>query len=389
MCRVNGEVIDGLESIEPLRESWDALAVACSRPYAAPAWQLGWWRHAAPPGARPLALVARDRGRVAGLIALYAERTPTGMERLRVMGAPLAQGTGAVMVPGREPEVARAFAHALAAARPRFATLELEGVLGGEEWARWLRAGWPGASRPHLLHDQRVTAPAVEVAGAASLEDWLGARSSNFRGQVRRAQRKLVARGARFWRAGTAQEVETVLPALLALHEERWSDRGGSQAVDGDTGAVLAEAARQFGEDCEQRYWIEAIELDGKTVSAHLFVAAGSEATYWLGGFDESVAAEKPGVVALVQGVGHAIALGVAHVDLGPGEHPYKYRLADGSRELDWLRLVLPGPRRPLTHLQLAPRRAARDVAARMGPERTAHARARLEALRARVGSSG
>jgi hypothetical protein len=57
---VRGELITGAAELEALVPAWDGLAVACGRPYAAPAWQLGWWRRAAPPGARPLVAVARD-----------------------------------------------------------------------------------------------------------------------------------------------------------------------------------------------------------------------------------------------------------------------------------------------------------------------------------------
>jgi CelD/BcsL family acetyltransferase involved in cellulose biosynthesis len=107
---------------------------------------------------------------------------------------------------------------------------------------------------------------------------------------------------------------------------------------------------------------VELIEVDGRPVSAHLVLAAGEETTYWLGGFDEAFAADRPGLVALLQAVEHALARGATRFDLGPGDQAYKRRFADGDRPLDWVTLVLPGLRRPLTRLQLAPRRLAREV---------------------------
>ncbi|HEX8105976.1 MAG TPA: GNAT family N-acetyltransferase [Solirubrobacteraceae bacterium] len=375
---MRGELHAGAEALELLRGPWDALAVAASRPYGAPAWQLGWWRRAARPDGEPLALVARDGAHIAGLFALYATRTPTGLERLRVLGAAMAQGTGPVALPGREPEVARAFAEALALRRgPRPATLELQGVLDGERWAALMRDGWPGRARPLLLHDRRVVAPLVTLAaGIDTLDGWLAGRSANFRQQVRRARRKLESAGARFHRAESPAEIAAVLPALLALHERRFEERGGSAAVDARTEAVLAEVARQAGGG--GRAHVEAIDLDGQTISAHLFLTAGEEMTYWLGGFDDEHAAGKPGLVALVAGVGTALERGVRRLDLGPGEHPYKYRMADAERHLDWLRLLPPGPRLPLTLAQLAPRWAAREAVRRVPPERIESVRARF-----------
>jgi CelD/BcsL family acetyltransferase involved in cellulose biosynthesis len=66
--------------------------------------------------------------------------------------------------------------------------------------------------------------------------------------------------------------------------------------------------------------------------------------------------------VALLEAIGHALARGATRFDLGPGDQAYKRRFADAERRLDWVTLLLPGPRRPLTRLQLAPRRVAREV---------------------------
>jgi CelD/BcsL family acetyltransferase involved in cellulose biosynthesis len=355
---VQGELITHPAELEALAPAWDRLAVTCGRPYAAPAWQLGWWRRAAPPGARPLVLVARDCDEVAGVLALFGQAGRSGLERLRVMGAPMAQGTGPLALPGREAQAARAFAQALAQVRrPRPATLELEGVLEGRRWAALLGDGWPRGARPAVLRGAAVLAPLARL-GAPSLDAWLATRSANFRQQLRRSRRRLESRGASFRRVDGADEIAALLPAFVALHEGRWRERGGSRAVGADTQPVLAEVAAAL--DGTARLTMELVEVEGRPVSAHLFLAAGEETTYWLGGFDEAYAADKPGLVALLEGVEHALGRGATRLDLGPGDQPYKRRFADAERELHWLTLVLPGPRRAVTRLQLAPRRLAR-----------------------------
>jgi CelD/BcsL family acetyltransferase involved in cellulose biosynthesis len=346
---------------------WDRLAVTSGRPYAAPGWQLGWWDAARPEGGRPVILVARDAGSVAGVLALWAQRTRSGVERLRVMGAPLAQGAGPVALPGREAAVAAAFATALHGLRPRPATLEFEGVHDGRRWAGLLKDTWPGRSAPRWRGERLVAAPLADLR-PGTLDDWFAGRSSGFRQQMRRSRRALEARGATFSRAATPEAIEAAIPDLLRLHHGRWDARGGSKVVDGRTGAALAAVARRLGGE-GGRMHIELIELDGQVISAHLFVAAGAETTYWLGGFDDAHARDRPGLVALVGGVEHALARGATCFDLGPGRRPYKARFADRERLLDWGTLLLPGPQRPFTTMRLVPGRLARQAAHRVRKE--------------------
>lgn len=377
---MRAELIDDAARAEGLRDGWDRLAVAAGLPYATPAWQLGWWQAARPPGARLVILAASDGPGLAGVLGLYGQRGPGGLHRLRLLGASLAQGTAPLAAAGREVEVAGAFATALAALTdPRPATLEFEGTPDGARWAALMSDRWPGGRHPFAGPVRRVPEPWTSLAGDEDVDAWLARRSANFRQQLRRSRRRLEGRGAVLRRAETASDVEAVLPALLELHHARWRDRGGSEAVDDDTLAVLVEATRALAPT--GRAHVEVVEIEGRVVSAHLFLAAGGRSTYWLGGFDDAYAAERPGLVALLDGVEHALLRGDARLNLGPGEEGYKQRFADGEDTLDWQRLLLPGPRRPLTRLQLAPRAAARVAADRLGPERERALRERLQAL--------
>ena len=364
---VRPALIDDPAQAADLWDRWDALAVASGLPYAAPAWQLGWWRAAAPERAQLRVLAALDGDRLVGVLGLYGARTASGLERLRLLGAAAAQGPAPLAEPGRRAEAARAFAATLSELRPRPATIELEGVPDGADWSRALVDGWPGRARPVILDAPAVAAPYGTLDPAAGPDGWLAGRSANLRGQLRRSRRALEAAGVVLRRVTSASDAETVIPELLRLHEARWAGRGGSAAVDEHTAAVLVEAAR--GLDGTGRLHIELAELDGATVAAHLFLTAGEEMTYWLGGFDQRLASERPGLVALWLAIEHGLGEGITRFDLGPGAQPYKRRFADGERTLDWQTLVLPGPRRAVTRLQLAPRRAARRVRGRVRTE--------------------
>jgi CelD/BcsL family acetyltransferase involved in cellulose biosynthesis len=77
-----------------------------------------------------------------------------------------------------------------------------------------------------------------------------------------------------------------------------------------------------------------AIALVGdEIVSVDLFVHAGAVAASWNGGWDAAHEALRPGWQTLSAGIEDAARRGIAEIDLGPGKHPWKRRLAtrDGS----------------------------------------------------------
>ena len=355
------DIIEDDQPAEALRPGWDALAVAAGLPYASPGWQLGWWRAARQPRARLLVLAVRDGDELVGLLGLWRRRDRRGVERLRLLGSAYAQGTAPLAAPGREAEVASALAHALAGLRPRAAVLELEGVPGGSRWAELLCAAWPGRG-PTVLRRPPVPGPFFSLEGG--VDAWLARRSSGFRQQLRRSRRGLEREGVTLRRACDPTDIAALVPERLRLHEARWADRGGSDAVDERTGAVLIEAARALAP--EGRLHVEVAERGGAVLAAHLFLCAGAEVTYWLGGFDDAVARERPGLVALLTAAEHAAAGGITRFDLGPGTESYKQRFADDQRELDWIQLVLPGAGRPLALAWLVPRRLAAKARARV-----------------------
>ena len=71
---VDGELLTDVGELKARASEWDELAVEAGRPYCTPAWQLAWWRHAAPANALLRAIVVRDGDAVIGI----APRSRTG-----------------------------------------------------------------------------------------------------------------------------------------------------------------------------------------------------------------------------------------------------------------------------------------------------------------------
>jgi CelD/BcsL family acetyltransferase involved in cellulose biosynthesis len=111
------------------------------------------------------------------------------------------------------------------------------------------------------------------------------------------------------------------------------------------------------------------VDVDGEIAAAALFLCAGREISYWLGGFDERHARNSPSILLLADAVRSSLALGQDRLDLGAGEQEYKQRFADDRSDLEWVRVVTAtGPRRLLARSLLRVTEAAYTMARRLPP---------------------
>lgn len=366
---LRGELIDDPDLLARHAEEWDALAVEAGRPYCAPGWMLPWWRHAAPAGARLRACVVREEGRLVGVGAFYVEPLRAPVVRYR----PLAAGTSSRVAPlaagGREREVAAAMAATLAGARPAPTTITFAQLDPGSAWPGALADAWPGGPA-RLEWREDVPAPAVRLG--ESFDDWLAAKSSNFRQQYRRAQRELDALGAGYRVATSAEQARADLRDFARLHAARWEDRGESLVTAG-VERMLDDVvgALPLGD----RLRVITLEAGGRAVSTQILVAAGGEVSYWNGGFDEEFARQRPALMTLVHAVRDAIERGDQRIDLGPGAQSYKARLADEEDPLGITVVTAPGA---LNRARAAPDRIRRAASERLSDESKQRIRALL-----------
>jgi CelD/BcsL family acetyltransferase involved in cellulose biosynthesis len=369
---LDAELIDDVQALEPWREGWDELACLSRRPFCAPALVLAWWHHVRPAGARLRTVLVREDGRLVGVAPYYVERAG-GLARYRALGAGAWMRVEPVAEPGREREVAAAVARALAAAHPKPDIMPFDGIPSTSPWPEAIAASWPGR-RPRVHVDVVRPAPILSLRDG-TFESWLAGKSRNFRQQMGRARRALEAGGATFHLAATVEEALAGLGAFASLHHARWEGKGGSGVMTPKIEAMLERAARDLAPGTRFRLW--SIEAQGRTISSHLFLAAGREAAYWLGGFDEAWAKQYPSMLCILAAIEHAWSLGDERMDFGGGGQPYKYRFADGEESLQWLHLIPSGPRAPLAQMTLMPRRGYRLLSRYVSEER----RARLKRL--------
>ena len=349
---VRAVLVTTAEDAEPYRERWDRLAVAEGAPYAAPGWMLAWWRHAAPRGARLRTVLVLDGDELVAVAPFFSD-TRLGARRLRLLGAGVSGRLDVLGSPDDEGVVAGAIAEALAGTRPTVDAILFEGTPGSSPWPAALAAAWPSTRAPRLRRTLSMPAPGLDLA-PDGFESWIGLRSSHFRSRMRRGLRKLEQGGGRI-RLSEPGDFHADLVAFAELHAARWRPRGGSGVVTEGVERMLLEVAPRYGAEGRLRAW--CIDVDGKTVSVQLFLAAGGEVTYWLGGFDERGPRMHPGpaILSLFKEVEHAHAAGDRHLDLGGGAQPYKYEFAEREDSLEWTCLLFPTLRAPLVRAALLP----------------------------------
>jgi CelD/BcsL family acetyltransferase involved in cellulose biosynthesis len=352
-----GELVDDVEQLRRWEADWDRLALARSRPFSAPAWMVAWWTHAAPAGASLKVVIIRDGRDVVGVAPMYITRRTGGIRECRLLAGDTCFRVEPLARPGAEATVASAVADVLAGSGSQVDLMTFDGVPADSPWPELMTRAWPRGGT--VIRERTMPAPIVTMASHDSYEDWFASRSRNFRQQINRTRRHLREAGAIFRLADPA-ELDAAIEAFAALHRSRWDWRGGSSTLDGRVERMLRSAGRRMMRDLRLRIW--TLDVGGRTISSHIFLAAGGEVSYWLGGFDEAWARYHPGLQVLVSSLEHAWSTGDRRVDLGGGGQAYKYRLADGEDSLSWVHVIPSGPRSGRVRALLASRTAYRSL---------------------------
>jgi CelD/BcsL family acetyltransferase involved in cellulose biosynthesis len=369
-----GDVVSDATRAAALEEEWDALATAARRPFCAPAWMLAWWTHVRPAGALMRIVTVREDGRLIGIAPFYVDPGQRGPIRYRTLASGTSLRTEPLAVPGREKEVAAIVARTLRETTPAPDVISFEGCDSNSPWPEVLTTSWDSGRPAWNNCDWTIPAPVLRL-NDRTYEEWFSQRSGNFRQQMRRTRRQMDDRGATFRLAQTPGELARDLEAFSQLHHARWDPKGGSEVLTPEVERMLAEAGPKMLAGNKFRLW--SVDVDGHTISSHLFLAAGGEVAYWLGGFDDSWKSWRPSLQTILVAIEHAWEHGDQRMDLGGGAQDYKYRFADSDDTLQWLSVVPRGRRYLLTRVRLAPLPLRRRVMGRLGPG----SRARLRRL--------
>jgi CelD/BcsL family acetyltransferase involved in cellulose biosynthesis len=379
------QVIVDVAEAESLAPEWDALAVAASKPFAAPAWVLAWWRHVAPAGVSPRVVAVRDGGRLMAVAPFYALPRTRGVVEYRLMSSDFGASMEPLALPGREWDMAGEIAHALAVASPRPDVLAFGPMPIASPWPAAMSAGWEGPISA-LVRRLRISSARMIVLDDASYEEWFALLSPKLRRDLRRCERLFEeAGGSTRW--STAETLRADVEAFARLHRQRWEGRGGWSRLAA-MGAGLVDWLEDLGRPliAQGRFGMCLLEIDGAPICADFQIGAGDELVPMNAGWDERYANLSPAKLACLRVVRSAFERGARRVSLGSGNSANKLRLANGNEPVAWTLVLPPSTGLPAAYARALPdllRAPARDVAVRaLPPERLAQTRRMLGHLR-------
>jgi CelD/BcsL family acetyltransferase involved in cellulose biosynthesis len=341
------QIINTERQFEEIREEWAELLEHSSADCIFLTWEWlhTWWKHLAA-GRKLHVLVIRSGTHVIGIAPLASPSTK--LSRLAGVRALEFLGTGSVGSDyldiiarrGKEAEALRAFAEYLQ--RENF-VLDLKQLVENHSLAEKLAV---------LLQDQRwigsevVTnvCPFIDLAGHTweSFQAGLGPKHRyNLNRRLKNLRRTF---DTRFECVVTEAQRGPALRTLIALHNERMRERGGS---DGLHSAELVGFHEHLTRLALYRGWLRlfVLTLNGEKVAALYGFMYRKKFYFYQSGFDEKYSSHSVGLVTMGLAIEAALEDGAEEFDLLHGDEKYKSLWAKQQRNLVRLELCPPTPR--------------------------------------------
>jgi len=339
--------IENTVGFDGLREEWDQLLAdsASDCVFLTWEWLRAWWSHLAE--RRQLRIVAVRRGEELIALAPFAVR-PGSMRRLFPFRAVEFLGSGTagsdyldvIVRKGAEAEALNELSRALGRWNLilEFGQLRGSGSVAANLGSRLGQQGWKSAQT------KVNTCPFIDLRGH-SWTTYLATLGSQHRYDVQRKMKKLSKQfEVVFERVEKEEQRDPALQLLIALHNKRWIERGGSDAFH-TAGHVAFHT--EFTARALCRGWLRlyVLRLDGKPASAFYGLRYGRTFYFFQSGFDAQYARHSVGLVTMGLAIQTAIEEGAEEYDLLHGDEAYKFHWARDSRDLARLELYPPGAR--------------------------------------------
>lgn len=313
-----GLTLEPLGGLDEVRAEWAALAEAAGNPFATPEWCELWLGHIGS-GLEQLFFASRRKdGTPAAIVPLVVTRGRY-VRKARFLGFGPSNELGPIASPADREAAAVVLREALAATRGEWDAFIGE-HLPGSGWASRLGATLVGRKADPVVRGQWE-----------SWDDYLASRSSNFRQELRRKERRLRERGLSFREVRDAGELDGALDVLFELHRARW----GEQASRWFAGREAFQ--REFSRVALERGWLRVslMELEGRPVAAYHGLRFGESEWSYQFGRDPAEDGSSVGLLVAAHAVRRSIEEGAAAFRLGPGDQPYKLRFATGDDGLE------------------------------------------------------
>jgi CelD/BcsL family acetyltransferase involved in cellulose biosynthesis len=331
-------------------------------------WLHTWWQHLSE--GRQTSILAVRCGSTLVALAPFGVRFPS-LSRPRLFSVQEFLGSGNagsdyldfIVRRGCEREARQAFASYLAGERFLF------------DWTQLKRGGCFAAGVASILGEMgwRVsetrtnTCPFIRLVGQSwkSYLATLGAEHRyNFNRKWKRINRDYVVQ---FEQVRTEEQRRESIDLVVALHNMRWRERGGSNAFHT---RGLVEFHRELSQIALTRGWLRlyVLRLDGKPAAGLYGFLYHRTFYFYQSGFDAAYDKYSVGLVTMGLAIQRAIEEGAEEFDLLHGDEPYKSHWSNGVRELGRLELYPPGSLGWMFRSSVELERASRGLARQLLP---------------------
>jgi CelD/BcsL family acetyltransferase involved in cellulose biosynthesis len=367
--------IENTAGFDTLHEEWDRLLADSSSDCVFLTWEWlrTWWSHLAERRQLRMAVV-RSGGELIALAPLDVR--PGSMRRLfpfRVVEF-LGSGTAGsdyldlIVRKGFETEALDALSIGLARRdlMLEFGQLRSSGSAAADLGRRLRQEGWKSAQT------KVNTCPFIDLRGH-SWTTYLATLGSQHRYDVQRKIKKISKQfEVVFERVENEEQREPALQLLIALHNQRWIGRGGSDAFH-TAGHVAFHA--EFTARALRRGWLRlyVLRLDGKPASALYGLRYKRTFYFYQSGFDPQYSRHSVGLVTMGLAIKNALEEGADEYDFLHGAEEYKFHWARESRDLARLELYPPGARGLCFRAMTGGRHLAREWSRRVFGKRAAN----------------
>jgi CelD/BcsL family acetyltransferase involved in cellulose biosynthesis len=312
-----------LGDLQNSRGGWDSLARKSRNVFSSWEWASCWWREFGE--GRPLRLTAcrDDTGEIVALLPLYLSRG-LPLRTLCFLGHGPADQLGPVCLPELIEPVARELRRGLAERFWDWEVFIADRLPGDHDWEALFEG--------RLL--ERESSPLLRIDGQG-WEDFLASRSSNFREQVGRRERKLGREHDLRFRLTTAERFEQDFDTLVRLHDARWAH--GSKAFE----ERVQRFHREFAALALERGWLRlwVMEVDGSPVAAWYGFRYEGVESYYNSGRARDWDRYRVGFVLLVHTIREAFNDGMLEYRMLRGDEEYKRRFASEDRGVETIGL--------------------------------------------------
>lgn len=377
------EIIEDAVGFARLQGEWnDVLQSSASNSFFLTwEWLYTWWKYLG--GARRLSILTVRSGPELVGVAPLAMCPPSAAQ---LMPFPSLQflGTGSVgsdyldliVRRGRECDAIQPLVGYLAAEKRvvQLAQVQRSSSVAAEAAGQLRQRGWA------FSDSQTHVCPLITLSGH-TWESYLASLGAEHRYNFKRRLKNLTKQfDVRFQCVRSEEERRKALPVLLALHDMRWGQKGGSDAFH-------APALLSFHEELSRlalaRGWLRLFVLwlnDTPAASLYGF-RYGRSFYFYQSGFDPGFGKHSVGLVSMALAIQSAIAEGADEYDFLHGDEQYKFAWAQETRALGRLELYPPHLRGRLYRRAVRLGRAARKMARRVLPHTVADRIARGAAI--------